>query len=129
MLALVRAAAARDDLSDNQKATLHQILFKALLASDDVDGAVQQARQLIALDAATPSDNGYNAGQLGVMIARIGVLLQRPELIDEGIATAKKWLATPAGQNFSSGNPGTVVCSLAQILFEIKRGPEAEYPS
>jgi tetratricopeptide (TPR) repeat protein len=126
MLALVRAAAARDDLSDNQKATLHQILFKALLAADEVDGAVQQARQLIALDATTPSNNGYNGGQLGVMIARIGVLLQRPELIEEGIAAAKKWLATPAGQNYSSGNPGSVVVSLAQILIEIKRGPEAE---
>jgi tetratricopeptide (TPR) repeat protein len=126
MLALVRAAAARDDLSDNQKATLHQILFKALLAADDVDGAVQQARQLIALDATTPSNNGYNGGQLGVMIARVGVLLQRPDLIEEGITTSKKWLATPAGQNFSSGNPGSVVAALAQILSEIKRGPEAE---
>jgi hypothetical protein len=126
MLALVRAAAARDDLSDNQKATLHQILFKALLAADDVDGAVQQARQLITLEATNPSNNGYNGGQLGVMIARIGVLLQRPELIEEGITAAKKWLATPAGQNFSNGNSGSVVGSLAQTLFEIKRGTEAE---
>lgn len=127
MLALVRAAAARDDLSDNQKAALHQILFKALLAADDVDGAAQQARQLIALDATTPSsDNSFNAGQLGIIIARIGVLLQRQDLIDEGIAAAKKWLATPAGQNFSNGDAGSVVGSLAQILFELKRGPEAE---
>jgi tetratricopeptide (TPR) repeat protein len=126
MLALVRATIAHEDLSDNQKASLHQILFKALLAADDVDGAVQQARQLLALDAATPSDNSYSAGQLGVMIAQIGVLLQRPELIDEGIETAKKWLGTPAGQNFSGGNAGNVVGSLAHILFEIKRGPEAE---
>jgi tetratricopeptide (TPR) repeat protein len=126
MLALVRAATARDDLSDNQKATLHQILFKALLAADDVDGAVQQARQLILLDATTPSNNGYTGGQLGAMMARLGVLLQKPELIDAGIAAAKQWLATPAGKNFSGGNPGTVVGALAQILFEIKRGPEAE---
>lgn len=126
MLALVRDTAGREDLSDTEKAALHQILFKALLAADDVDGAVQQARQLIGLDATAPSNNGYNAGQLGVMIARIGVLLQRPELIDEGIGAARKWLATPAGQNFSSGDTANVVCSLAQILFEIKRGPEAE---
>ena len=126
MLALVRAATIRDDLSDNQKATLHQILFKALLAADDVDGAVQQARLLVALDAATPANNGYNAGQLGVMIARIGILLQRPELTEEGIATAKKWLATPAGQNVSNGPAGEVVGLLARILSEIKRGPEAE---
>ncbi len=126
MLALVRATAARDDLSDNQKAILHQILFKGLLAADDVDGAVQQARQLIALDATSPSNNRFNAGQLGIMLARIGVLLHRPELTEEGITTVKKWLATPAGQNFSSGDTGSVVGSLGQILFELKRGPEAE---
>lgn len=126
MLALVRAAVNRADLSDAQKAVLHQILFKALLAADDVDGAVQQARLLENSDASTPMNDGYNAGQLGVMIARIGVLLQRPDLAQEGTATAKKWLATPAGQNYANGDPATVACSLAQILFELKRGPEAE---
>jgi len=126
MLALVLAAAGHEDLSDNKKAALHQILFKALLAADDVDGGVQQARQLIALNATTPANNGYNPGQLGVMIARIGVLLQRPELIEEGISTVKKWLATPAGKNFSNGDPGSIAVALAQILIELKRGPEAE---
>ena len=103
MLVLVQAAAARDDLSDNQKATLHQILFKASLAADDIDGAVQESRQLIALSAATQRNEGYGAGQLGVMIARVGILLQKPKLIDEGIATTKKWLATPAAQKISNG--------------------------
>jgi tetratricopeptide (TPR) repeat protein len=126
MLALVRVAVARDDVSDKKKTELHQILFIALLANNDVDGAVQEARQLIALDTTNPSNNGYNAGQLGVMIANIGVLLQKPELTEEGISVAKKWLATPAGQKFAGGEAGSVVESLSQILFELKRGPEAE---
>jgi tetratricopeptide (TPR) repeat protein len=126
MLVLVRAAAGQADLSDEKKAALHQILFKALLAADDVEGGMSEARQLVAMDATTPVNNGFNAGQLGVVMARIGVLLQKPELTEEGISTAKKWLATPAGQNTSSGEAANVVGALAQILFEIKRGPEAE---
>ncbi len=126
MLALVRTTASRDDLSDNKKSSLHEILFKALLAADDADGAVAEARRLIALDAISPANKGYNAGQLGVMIARIGILLQKPELITEGAGIAKKWLTTAAGQNIANGSAGSVVCSLAQILFEIQRGPEAE---
>ena len=125
MLTLVRASAGREDLEDNNKAALRHILFKALLAADDVDGGVQEARQLIALDLTAPANNSYNAGQLGVMLARLGVLLQKPELMEEGIGAAKKWLDTPVGENFSNGG-GDVVGSLAQILFEIKRGPEAE---
>jgi tetratricopeptide (TPR) repeat protein len=126
MVALVRTAAGHEDLSDNEKSVLRLILFKALLAADDVDGGVEQARQLIAVDATTPANNCYNTGQLGIMIARIGVLLQKPELVEEGIGTAKKWLATPAGQNLSDWEAGNVICSLAQILIDIKRGPEAE---
>ena len=126
MLELVRASASRDDLSDSKKSSLHEILFKALLAADDVVGAVAEARRLIALDAASPANNGYNSGQLGVMIARVGVLLQKPELINEGIGVAKNWLATPAGQNIANGQAGSVVGSLAQILLETQRGPEAE---
>jgi tetratricopeptide (TPR) repeat protein len=126
MLALVRANASRDDLSENQKAALHLILFKALLAADDVDGGIQQARQLVGMDVNSPLNNGYKAGQLGVMMAQIGLLLHRPELVAEGTATARKWLASPAGQNFANGDTAAVVCSLAKVLFEAKRGPEAE---
>ena len=118
MLALVRAAAAREDLSDNKKAALHQILFKALLAADDVDGGVQQARQLIALDATTPANNGYNAGQLGVIIARIGVLLQDRTCARKASASPKNgWPRLPV-KIFPNGQAGNVVGSLAQILFD-----------
>jgi tetratricopeptide (TPR) repeat protein len=126
MVALVRATASRAELSDSKKNDLHQILFKALLAADDVDGAMQEARQLIALDAAQSEFNGYNAGQVGVIMARLGILLQRPELVDEGIGAAKKWMAKPEGRNSYLGQTAYVAGALAQILLECKRGPEAE---
>jgi hypothetical protein len=121
MLALVQAAVARDDLSDAKKTALRQILFKALLAADDVDGAMQEMRRLIAQDTDSSNGNGYNAGQLGVMMANIGVLVQKPELTEEGIVIAKKWLAALPANNLD--NATEVLESLTQRLFEPKRGP------
>jgi tetratricopeptide (TPR) repeat protein len=126
MLGLVRATIAREDLSVGKKASLQQILLKALLAADNVDEAVDEMRRLSALDAPSQGSDRYNAGQLGVMMARIGVLLKKPDWADEGITIAKKWLATPAGQSLSDGTAQSVLESLAQTLFELNRGPEAE---
>jgi tetratricopeptide (TPR) repeat protein len=125
MLALVRQASGRQDLSNDSKAAMHQILFKALLAADDVDGGVEQARRLIALNATTPAKDRYSSGQLGVMMARIGVLLGKPELIEEGTTEAKKWLAGSSGRN-PRGEGRLVTGPLTQILADLKRGPEAE---
>src|SRR5262249_9624466 len=63
---------------------------------------------------------------LGATLARVGVLLQKPEWTDEGVAAAKKWLTTPDEQNFSDNENGNVAESVAETLFESKRGPEAE---
>ncbi|HTQ29736.1 MAG TPA: hypothetical protein VMI53_00865, partial [Opitutaceae bacterium] len=126
MLILVRDTITHEGLSDNKQATLHKILFKALLAADDVDGGLQEARRLIALDATKQSNSGYNAGELGIMITQIGVLLQKPKLTEEGIGVAKKWLATHADQNSSNWETTSILVSLTKILFELKRGPEAE---
>jgi tetratricopeptide (TPR) repeat protein len=126
MLAVVRGALDKPDLSDNKKAALHQILFKALLAADNSEEAVQEMRRIMTLSDSGQSPEGYNAGQLGVLLARIGILLQKPEWTDEGIAVAKKWLATPAGRNYAEGNADEVAVTLAEILSDLKRGPAAE---
>jgi tetratricopeptide (TPR) repeat protein len=128
MLALVRTSADHEDLSDGKKSELRQILLKALLAADNVDEGVHEIRQLIVLNtnAASSFREEYNPGQLGVMLARIGVLSQKPQWTEEGIGVAKKWLATPAGQKISDENVVNVLDSLAQTLFELKHGPEAE---
>ncbi len=128
MLVLVRGTLAGGSLSDAKKAALHQILFKALLAADKADEAVSEMRQLIATETPSePSGNdNYNHGQLGALLARLGILLQKPEWTTEGIDVVKKWLATPEGQNFQNGAADNVLNSIVQTLFELKRGPEAE---
>ena len=124
MLVLIRNTIANSDLSDIKKSALHQILFKALLAADNADEAVAEIRRIATTGA--PASDSYNNGQLGALLARLGVLLQKPEWADEGIGIAKKWLATADGQNFSNGDGLNVLDTIVQILFELKRGPEAE---
>jgi tetratricopeptide (TPR) repeat protein len=127
MVALVRTAAAREDLSDIKKTELHQILFKALLAADNVDEGVQEMHKLISLgDNGTSNQEIENTGELGIMLAKIGMLAQKPEWIEEGISVAKKWLAAPENQTPNQWGANSIFTSLAGILFELKRGPEAE---
>jgi tetratricopeptide (TPR) repeat protein len=128
MLALVRQTITGNDLNDAKKSSLHEILFKALLAADKTDDAVVEMRQLIAAETSPPESGvaNYNHGQLGALLAQLGMLMQKPEWITEGLAAAKKWLATPDGQNFQNGEAATVLNSVVKILTELHRGPEAE---
>lgn len=128
MLAMARAAAARPDLSDNKKSAIHHVLFKALLAADAVDEGVQEMRRLIASEPLAPSQFGdYEShGQLGVMLAQIGVLLQKPEWTDEGITVVKKSFEEGKDQNALNFVSGPVANSTGDILFKLNRGPEAE---
>lgn len=127
MLALVRATLQRTDLSDNKKYALHQILFSALLAADNLNEGVQEISRLIATNRfSLQSRDNYSQGLLGVTLARIGILVNRPEWTEEGVVAAKKWLATPADQNPPDWQAGEVVSSLTEILQELNRGPEAE---
>ncbi|HEY4416301.1 MAG TPA: hypothetical protein VGO57_11470 [Verrucomicrobiae bacterium] len=128
MVALVRKTIASADLSEGKKAALHQILFKALLAADNTDEAVVEMRELITngTPASASGSEDYNSGQLGALLARLGSLRHKPEWTSEGITAAKKWLATPAGQNFQNDEASTVLNSTVHTLFDLQRGPEAE---
>ena len=128
MLKLARAAAASQDLSDNKKEGIHRVLFKALLAADAVDEGVEEIRRLIALEPSAPQQfsGDESHGQLGITLAQIGVLLQKPEWTEEGIAAAKKWLQQGTGEPEFAFETGPVVDSLEEILFKLNRGPEAE---
>lgn len=127
MLALVRATLARNDLSNGRKAALRQILCIALLASDNVEGGVQQLRWLIASNTpAPPGEENYNPGQLGVLLARIGILMTNAEWMQEGVVAVTNWLASAAAQNSSDREAGNVISSISQILLQLGRGPEAE---
>jgi tetratricopeptide (TPR) repeat protein len=134
MLALARAAAARDDIGNNKKAAIQQVLFKALLAADQVDEGVVEMRKWMATDDSTTPGfgngynfgNGYSKGQLGVLLAQIGELTQKPEWTQEGIDIAKSWLRQSSGQAQLQWESTPVLSSLAEILVRLNRGPEAE---
>jgi tetratricopeptide (TPR) repeat protein len=127
MVALVRGTLARPDLSDNRKASLRQILFTALLAADDVDEGVQEMRRLMTNNVPPePGMESYNKGQLGAMLARIGVLMTNSEWTDEGIIAARQWLTNSSVTERSPWETEPVIASLTQTLLELNRGPEAE---
>jgi tetratricopeptide (TPR) repeat protein len=124
MLATVRTALNNADLSEGKKNALHQILFKALLADDSVDEAVTELRRLLTADETEAGRDGMNAGQLGALLAQLGVLLEKPEWTEEGIKAARDWLAKSAGKN--NGESENVSGTIAEVLSGLNRGPEAE---
>ncbi|HEY3853018.1 MAG TPA: tetratricopeptide repeat protein [Verrucomicrobiae bacterium] len=129
MVSLARASAGRADLSDVKKASIHQVLFKALLAADQVDEGVEEMRKLMASDASpsTPYNNSINKGELGVMLAQIGVLLKKPEWSDEGVAAVKKWFSNSSNADqFNIWQTGGIAHSITEVLIKLQKGPDAE---
>lgn len=124
MLTTVRKALDSTDLSESKKNALHQIFFRALLADDSTNEAVEELRRLTTADEVATGRDGLNPGQLAALLARLGVLLDKPEWTEEGIKAARQWLATSAGKN--NDNSENVSGTLAEILFDLNRGPEAE---
>ena len=130
MLNLARAAAANDDLSSGRKTAIHENLAKALLAADDLDEGVAEIRALLAATNSPASPNDFNAGEggtgnLGIALARIGMLTDKPEWTAEGIKAAQTWLADEHQSQDTWVSP-MVAESLAATLSDLKRGPEAE---
>ena len=127
MLKLARATAARQDLPRAKTTALHQTLYRAFLASGQTEEGVQEMRRLIELgDKNSRSNGAETAGQLGLALARIGVLSKRPEWTDEGIRVALKSMAESEDGDASSWQGESLATSLAIILLELQRGPEAE---
>jgi tetratricopeptide (TPR) repeat protein len=127
MLALARTTANRQDLSDNKKAAIRSVLYKALLAADQDDEGVQEIRRLIA---EKPAGTGMmsrvpDEGDLGMQLIQIGYLLQKPDWIKDGVGAVKHWIEKPADQNFG-WSAGPVLNSLQATLFKLGSGPEAE---
>ncbi len=92
MLALMEAAAAHPGLSENERIRFEGSLGHAYLAVDRVDDGVAALRKQIANAAkAAPDASGrsdYDLGQLGLDLAKLGGVLGRKDLEDEGIQAA-----------------------------------------
>jgi len=124
MLTLARATAARDDLSKTKKTAIHQTLFRALLAAEQIDEGVEELRRLIKEDSSPRSYRDESPAQLNLMLARLGVLLQKPDWIEEGIRGAQNLLEKGESKNRYTSE--SIAPALAELLVELNRGPEAE---
>ena len=58
----------------------------------------------------------------GLRLSRLGTLLNRPELVDEGMAAAKEAMAQRLPQDLDT----YLITPFVKLLVELKRGPEAE---
>jgi tetratricopeptide (TPR) repeat protein len=121
MLALIRSVANSTGLSTPQRANAHKAFYLALLAADQIDEGIAELRKVIS--AAGPSDQGEDSAcEKNVALARLGQLLGRQDLLNEGIAGAKKHLLNDPSTTWDYETVG----SLAELLTQIGRGPEAE---
>ena len=115
-LALAREVAAKPDLDPAARRAVRGELYKGLLAADEVDEGVAVLRELLKKDenapAAAPAQgrarmhpsiaNGDDRGEHAIALARLGRLLNRPQLVEEGLKVAREILTTPAAENDGS---------------------------
>ena len=129
MVKLVQTAISKPGLTKGQRLHLQQLLYQALLANDEVEAGVTELRRLLQTnEQSTASPGRYgreDRGDLALKLARIGHLLNRPEWLEEGIATAKAAVQKQDEQDYSPWGNATAP-SLAMLLDDLNRGPEAE---
>jgi tetratricopeptide (TPR) repeat protein len=122
---VARAAAAREDISASKRAVIHEQLYRALLAADNVDEGIQELRKLISAPSpvsATRSSHPTSQSQLALQLVSLGQLLERKELIDEGLAHSNRGAGGLAG----GVDPQEESRMLALSLIDLGRGVEAE---
>ena len=128
MVKLVQTAISKPGLSKGQRLHLQQLLYQALLANDEVEAGVAQLRRLMQTNEPASASSGHyereSRGDLTLKLAQIGHLLNRPEWLDEGITAAKAAVQKQDEQDSWCGN--TTALSLATLLDDLNRGPEAE---
>lgn len=127
MLTLVRAAVVNEELEAAKRHAIRVRLYRALLAAGEIEGGIAELRRLIAnppSPQATRSFDPMEGNDPGLWLARLGLLLDRPALVDEGIQHARAALqtATPDESYFGTSKP----VQLAELLLDADRGREAE---
>lgn len=135
MLTLARATAARPELSGNMKGNLRENLYRALLAADQIEEGVKELRALIASapKAEARARQGYRGGMMmshqldwqqpALTLAQLGLALDRPEWLDEGLAAAMPKSNAAADESDPLGGN---LHSLVAILIQAGRHAEAE---
>jgi tetratricopeptide (TPR) repeat protein len=124
-LAFVREISGRAGLLPAAQESVNGHLADALLAADDLDEGIAILRKMIKADA---PDQNAGASACGkdpldrcLQLARIGTLVGRKELFDEGVAAAKKSVAEGDREDSDSG-----ALQLVEFLISVRRFAEAE---
>ena len=87
-----------------------------MLAADQIDEGVAELRKIIA----TSSNDSNSIWAMKVEIARTGQLLDKKELLKEGIEGVEQDIATGPAQQLSVSS---TVISFAELLMDIGRRP------
>ena len=128
MVKLVQSAISKPGLSKGQRLHLQQLLYQALLANDEVEAGVTELRRLMQTNEPVSASARYereSRSDLALKLAQIGHLLNRPEWLEEGITAAKAAVQKPDEQDYYPWR-NTTAPSLATLLEDLNRGPEAE---
>ncbi len=142
-LAFLRETAARPGLLPEAREEVESRLWAALLAADDVEQGVKVLHEALAAKMAkaaakTPGTGRVpglpglgtssptvadEAADLALKLCELGRLLQRPELIEEGLKNVKTILAEKGAGDSDSND---ALAKTTTLLLNLNRGDEAE---
>ena len=124
MLALARSAAKNEKISRKERGSIHFSLFRALLADGQIDEGVVELRRLLAIPTST-SNPSISHSELSLNLARLGILIKKPEWIEEGIKSARNSITNNSAAR-TDWQTRSVPPALAQLLVDQNRMGEAE---
>ena len=132
MLALSRKTAEVPGLTGSKRNVIRLILYRALLAADEIEEGVKELRSLlVATRKAEATGNRvrgiahqYDLQQDAFTLARLGKLLGKPEWVEEAIAAAMPKQDAP--ENEGDSDDSYQMTNLAEILVQVGRLEDAE---
>ena len=100
MAELVRSSVAGGGVSASRQITMRVLLYNALLADDNAEAGVAELKQAIQVAAEKSQEKSsggrrgfsseHNRGALALDLARIGLVMNRADWMEEGIAIASE---------------------------------------
>ena len=123
-LEFMEKSLTKPGLSAEAKNQIQSHRYPALLAADKRDEGVLVLRELLKAGPQGDDSRDLNAYiRLCTNQARLGSLLNRPELIEEALSSA---VAAYEALPEDGSNRGSILYDLADLLLDHQRGPKAE---
>jgi len=125
MLKLARTAAADPGILKTKRSSIHQTLFRALLADGQVEEGVAEIRRLLAQDPSPNPGRETPRWQLGLALAKLGMLLNQPSWTEDGLNAARRSLTNANPTSWDNSSAGAAP-ALAEVLADRKQWADAE---